>query len=171
LIYSAYDPNLNKSSCILTPNSKDTVMTTVTSIMADDLFTLGIKNTLSDARIMMVENRIRHIPIVDDREMLLGLISQRDVLAAEESSLLVTDKFQRFDHEKRVLIVEFYRNEIITIDAKASVHQAALTIQKYKIGCLPILANGKLVGLVTASDFVNVAINLIEVLAAQEPEQ
>jgi len=146
-------------------------MTSVTSIMADDLFTLGIENTLADARIMMVQNRIRHIPIVDDNHALLGIISQRDVLAAEESSLLITDKFKRFDYEQSIKVIEFYRCEIITINAKASVHQAALMIQKYKIGCLPILANGKLIGLVTASDFVNVAINLIEVLAAQEPEQ
>jgi len=146
-------------------------MTSVTSIMADDLFTLSIENTLADARIMMVQNRIRHIPIVDDDNALLGIISQRDVLAAEESSLLITDKFKRFDYEQSVKVIEFYRSEIMTINAKASVHQAALTIQKYKIGCLPILANGKLIGLVTASDFVNVAINLIEVLAAQEPDQ
>lgn len=146
-------------------------MTSVTSIMADDLFTLGIENTLADARIMMVQNRIRHIPIVDDNNALLGIISQRDVLAAEESSLIITDKFKRFDYEQSVKIIEFYRSEIMTINSKSSVHQAALTIQKYKIGCLPILANGKLVGLVTSSDFVNVAINLIEVLAAQEPEQ
>jgi CBS domain-containing protein len=139
--------------------------------MADDLFTLGIENTLADARIMMVQNRIRHIPIVDENNVLLGIISQRDVLAAEESSLLITDKFKRFDYEQSVKVIEFYRSEIMTINSKASVHQAALTIQKYKIGCLPILANGELIGLVTASDFVNVAINLIEVLAAQEPEQ
>jgi len=145
-------------------------MTSVTSIMADDIFTLGIENTLADARIMMVQNRIRHIPIVDSNNALLGIISQRDVLAAEESSLLMTDKFKRVEYEQSVKIVEFYRSEILTINDKASVHQAALTIQKYKIGCLPILANGKLVGLVTASDFVNVAINLIEVLSAQEPE-
>ena len=146
-------------------------MTPVTSIMADNLLTLGIENTLADARIMMVQNRIRHIPIVDDNNALLGIISQRDVLAAEESSLIIIDKFKRFDYEKSVKIIEFYRSKIMTINSKSSVHQAALTIQKYKIGCLPILANGKLVGLVTASDFVNVAINLIEVLAAQEPEQ
>lgn len=50
-------------------------MTSVTSIMADDLFTLGIENTLADARIMMVQNRIRHIPIVDDNNALLGIKS------------------------------------------------------------------------------------------------
>ncbi|MBU2970832.1 CBS domain-containing protein [Pseudoalteromonas sp. C2R02] len=119
----------------------------------------------------MVQNRISHIPIVDDNNALLGIISQRDVLAAEESSLIITDTFKRFDYEQSVKIIAFYRSEIMTNNSKSSVHQAALTIQKYKIGCLPILANGKLVGIVTASDFVNVSINLIEELDAQEPEQ
>jgi len=50
-------------------------MTPVRSIMLVDLLTLGIENTLSDALIMMVENNIRHIPIVDDEQVLMGLVS------------------------------------------------------------------------------------------------
>ena len=145
-------------------------MTSVRSIMSDDILTLGIENTLSDARIMMVENNIRHIPIVDDEQVLIGLVSQRDVLSVEESTLFdinvtVTSLLDRDQHVK---IGDFYRRDVVTINAHVSVHHAALTIQKYKIGCLPILSGDKLIGLVTDSDFVNVAINLIEVLSSRE---
>ena len=60
-------------------------MTSVRSIMSDDILTLGIENTLSDARIMMVENNIRHIPIVDDEQVLMGLIRTLAVLILKES--------------------------------------------------------------------------------------
>ena len=143
-------------------------MTTVRSIMSDEILTLGLDNTLADARIMMVKNRIRHIPIVDKEQVLIGLISQRDILSVEESVLFDINETQKSDREKHIKIVDFYRHDIVTINANASVHSAALTIQKYKIGCLPILSDDKLIGLVTDSDFVNVAINLIEVLSSRE---
>ena len=145
-------------------------MTSVRSIMSDDILTLGIENTLSDARIMMVENNIRHIPIVDDEQVLMGLVSQRDVLSLEESTLFDINVISRLDHEQHVKIDDFYRRDVVTINAHVSVHNAALTIQKYKIGCLPILSGDKLIGLVTDSDFVNVAINLIEVLSSRETD-
>ncbi|KGJ88595.1 CBS domain-containing protein [Colwellia psychrerythraea] len=145
-------------------------MTSVRSIMTDDILTLGIENTLSDARIMMVENNIRHIPIVDDKQVLMGLVSQRDVLSVEESTLFDTNENvnSRLERDQYVKIDDFYRRDVVTINAHVSVHNAALTIQKYKIGCLPILSGDKLIGLVTDSDFVNVAINLIEVLSSRE---
>ena len=145
-------------------------MTSVRSIMSDELLTLGVENTLSDARIMMVENNIRHIPIVDDNQELLGLISQRDVLSVEESRLLNIKVDSRLEREQHIKIADFYRSDVVTIKANVSVKSAALTIQKYKIGCLPILSGNKLVGLVTDSDFVNVAINLIEVLDSIEAD-
>ena len=145
-------------------------MTSVRSIMTDDILTLGIDNTLSDARIMMVENNIRHIPIVNDEQVLMGLVSQRDVLSVEESTLFDTNVTvtSRLDRDQHIKIDDFYRRDVVTINAHVSVHNAALTIQKYKIGCLPILSGNKLIGLVTDSDFVNVAINLIEVLNSRE---
>lgn len=145
-------------------------MTSVRSIMTDDILTLGIENTLSDARIMMVENNIRHIPIVNDKQVLMGLVSQRDVLSVEESTLFDSNETvnSRLERDQYVKIDDFYRRDVVTINAHVSVHNAALTIQKYKIGCLPILSGDKLIGLVTDSDFVNVAINLIEVLSSRE---
>ena len=145
-------------------------MTSVRSIMTDDILTLGIDNTLSDARIMMVENNIRHIPIVNDEQVLMGLVSQRDVLSVEESTLFDTNVTvtSRLDRDQHIKIDDFYRRDVVTINAHVSVHNAALTIQKYKIGCLPILSGNKLIGLVTDSDFFNVAINLIEVLSSRE---
>ena len=146
-------------------------MTDITKIMTTEVLTLTPDNSLSEARLLMTENRIRHIPIVNDKNELLGLISQRDVLAAEESSLYDIKKDLRLDREKSIKIADFYHNSIVTVPPQASVHQAALYIQKHKIGCLPVIKNNKLLGLVTDSDFVNVAINLLEVMKEQEADR
>ena len=59
--------------------------------------------------------------------------------------------------------------DIATIDEHASLRQAALFIEKHKIGCLPIVTNGKLRGIITETDFVAVAINLLEQIESTEP--
>lgn len=61
-------------------------------------------------------------------------------------------------------------SEVITVDHRASLRQAALFIEKHKIGCLPVLSEGKLVGIITDTDFVAVAINLLEQLEESEPD-
>ena len=146
-------------------------MSTLTEIMTTEVLTLSPENSLSDARHLMTENRIRHIPIVNEERVLIGLVSQRDVLAAEESSVLNIEPKQRLDREKRVLIKDFYKSDVASISKTATLHQAALYIQKHKIGCLPIVDSGKLVGVITDSDFVNVAVNLMELMADIEPAE
>lgn len=59
--------------------------------------------------------------------------------------------------------------DIATVDERASLRQAALFIEKHKIGCLPVLSNGQLTGIITDSDFVAVAINLLEQMEESEP--
>lgn len=138
----------------------------VSDIMTTEPLTLDPGANLSDARQMMYEKRIRHIPIAQDQK-LIGLISQRDVLAAEHSSLLNFDADKRLESERSIKLNEFMKIDLVTIDPRASVRKAALYIQKHKLGCLPVVEDDKLVGIITDSDFVNVAINLLE-LAEQQ---
>ncbi len=56
-----------------------------------------------------------------------------------------------------------------TVDERASMRQAALFLEKHHIGCLPVLTDGKLHGIITDTDFVSVAINLLEQLEDSEP--
>ncbi|OUS28118.1 hypothetical protein A9Q98_07640 [Thalassotalea sp. 42_200_T64] len=144
-------------------------MTDISKIMTTDVFTLTPEHNLSDARLMMMENRIRHIPIVDQQQLLVGIISQRDVLGAEESSIYGIKTDLRLEREQQIKISDFYHKNLVTIPPQATVHQAALYLQKHKIGCLPVVKDNKLLGLVTDSDFVNVAINLLEVIS--EPHE
>jgi CBS domain-containing protein len=59
--------------------------------------------------------------------------------------------------------------DVATVDLNASLRHAALFLEKHKIGCLPVLDDDKLVGIITDTDFVAVAINLLEQLEETEP--
>jgi CBS domain-containing membrane protein len=58
-----------------------------------------------------------------------------------------------------------------TTDESASLRGTALHLLEHKLGCLPVVSDGKLAGIITDSGFVTVAINLIEQLELSEPEE
>lgn len=147
-------------------NQKGKTMFSIEAIMSTDLITISPHATLADARSIMQTNRIHHLPVVADDGELVGLVTLTNVLAA-------TDSFLREDdsriHATEIRIEDVMVKDIATVDERASLRQAALFIEKHKIGCLPVLANGKLKGIITDSDFVAVAINLLEQLEESEP--
>ena len=140
-------------------------MFSIDAIMSTDLITLPPTATLAEARSLMHTHRIHHIPIVED-ETLVGLVTLTNVLAATDSFL--RDQENRI-RAKEILVRDVMVTEIATIDEHASLRQAALFIEKHKIGCLPIVTRGKLRGIITDTDFVGVAINLLELAEETEP--
>ena len=145
-------------------------MLTVAEIMTREPFTLGPDDTVESARQMMAQHRIRHIPIVDNSDNLVGLITQRDVLAAQDSTVLnpAGDENSR---DAYVAISAVMTTPVQTTDESASLRGTALHLLEHKLGCLPVISDGKLAGIVTDADFVSVAINLMEQLELSEPEE
>ncbi len=142
-------------------------MFTIEAIMTTDLVTIPPTASLAEARSLMHEHRIHHIPVVDDEDSLVGLITLTDVLAATDSRLRDSDS--RI-HATDICLAEVMVEEVITVDTRASLRTAALFIEKHKIGCLPVVDDGKLIGIITDTDFVAVAINLLEQLEETEPD-
>lgn len=140
-------------------------MFTIEAIMSTNLITVAPSATLAEARTLMHDNRIHHIPVVAD-EKLIGLVTLTNVLAATDSFL--RDRENRI-HATEILIEEAMVADVATVDINASLRQAALFLEKHSIGCLPVMDDDKLVGIITDTDFVAVAINLLEQIEETEP--
>lgn len=140
-------------------------MFTIEAIMSTNLITLTPSATLAEARTLMHENRIHHIPVLND-EKLVGLVTLTNVLAATDSFL--RDPQNRI-HANDISIKDAMVPDVATVDINASLRQAALFLEKHSIGCLPVLDDEKLVGIITDTDFVAVAINLLEQIEETEP--
>jgi len=142
-------------------------MFSIDAIMSTELITIAPGASLADARELMQENRIHHLPVVENEDELVGLLSLTDVLRASDSSL-------RADEERiraaEIPVTDVMVTDVATVSHAASLRQAALFLEKYKIGCLPVISGDKLVGIITDSDFVAVAINLLEQLEESEPD-
>jgi CBS domain-containing protein len=140
-------------------------MFSIEAIMSTNLITVSPSATLAEARTLMHEHRIHHLPVLDG-DKLIGLISLTNVLAA-------TDSFLRDDgsriHAEEIGIADAMVTDVATVDVSASLRHAALFLEKHKIGCLPVMDNHELVGIITDTDFVAVAINLLEQIEETEP--
>ncbi len=141
-------------------------MFSIESIMSTNVVTIAPAATLAEARSLMQEHRIHHLPVVDHDDELVGLLTLTDVLAASDSKLREGDS--RI-HAVDICINEVMVTDVATVDERASLRQAALFLEKHHIGCLPVVNKGKLRGIITDTDFVAVAINLLELLEESEP--
>ena len=141
-------------------------MITIDELMTSNPFTLGGSDTLNDARNIMTEKHIRHIPITDKDKHLLGLVTQRDVLEATEPGSKYQTKSASGNDD--IKLSDIMIQNVSIIHKSDSVRQAAIYLQSHKYGCLPVVTDGCLVGIITDSDFIDIAINLLEQVEVAE---
>ena len=127
----------------------------ISELMTRDVETLDRNDTLSLAEDLMKMKRIRHLPVTDNGE-LAGIISQRDMFHAGLSTAMGFGMKAKGDFLKAVLVKEIMTDKVITIGSGADVKAAAQLMLKKKIGCLPVVNNGELVGLISESDVIRI---------------
>lgn len=150
---------------IATNRERAIAMMNIDTIMTTDLITIPPTESLETARTLMHDNKIHHLPVVEEDLKLVGLITLTNVLAATDSILRDPDKRL---HARDINISDIMVTDVATVDEHASLRQAALFLEKHRIGCLPVESDGKLHGIITDTDFVGVAINLLEQLEETE---
>lgn len=143
-------------------------MIKIEDMMTRNPHSLLRSHSLSDAKHLMEEHEIRHIPVVDTDNRLLGVVTQRDVLAAQESNLQKNSDSDSHTLDTPLDIA--MRKNVMTVDPHAGLKESATYMQKHKVGCLPVVLEGKLVGIITDSDFVTIAIHLLELQEEVEPD-
>ena len=143
-------------------------MMTVAEIMTSHPLTLTVNDSLLNARKIMQAKQIRHLPVTDVKNKLAGVVTQRDVLAAEESSLFTMDGKTRDERHQQIKLKQLMTTDLATISPNTQLREAAVFLQAHKLSCLPVVDEGELVGIITDSDFINVAINLMEIIEDQD---
>jgi CBS domain-containing protein len=125
----------------------------VRDIMAAEVATLKVNDELSLAEDIMHLGRIRHLPVMDG-ERLCGIISERDLFKASLASVIDYDHHTKRTHMKTVAIREVMKTDLITVDPEADVREAGRVMLERKIGCLPVVEGGRMVGLITETDIL-----------------
>jgi acetoin utilization protein AcuB len=128
-------------------------MLRVRDFMTRDVVTLGPGASAAEAWAACRDNGIRHVPIVEDGR-LVGVVSDRDlrdVRGGERDS----------DSLRWVRVGEIMTRELVTIHPLDTIERAAREIYDRKIGSLPVVADGELVGIITSSDMMRTLIELV----------
>ena len=124
----------------------------VKNCMQKKLVTIGQDALLQDAWQLVKQHSIRHLPVVDDGQM-VGFITESDLRQYSFPSM-----------EKDIYVRDVMVLNPITININASIENAARLIHDFKIGGLPVLDKKKLIGIITASDLLSAFINVMGLL-------
>jgi CBS domain-containing membrane protein len=127
----------------------------VKDLMTVEVTTLKRNEQLTLADDLMRLGRIRHLPVLDDDgRSLVGIITQRDLFRGALARALGYG-----EHASRKLLNTFTVKDVMITDVltttpETPLRDAARVMQERKIGCLPVVKNGRLEGIITEGDFV-----------------
>ncbi len=122
--------------------------------MSEELFTVRPDDLLDLAASIMDWKYVRHVPVEDDEGKIVGLISHRAILREVARG--------RSNSKDPAAVKDVMRTNPITATPETLTVDAIRVMRKNKLGCLPIVNKGKLVGIITDHDLINVASKLLE---------
>ena len=127
----------------------------VRDVMTADPTTLKRNDKLTLADDIMRLGRVRHLPVLDDDDKtLVGIVTQRDLFRDALAQALGYGRHAQRQLLDSLAVRDVMTTEVVTIRPDASLVYAARVLTEKKIGCLPVVENGRLVGILTEGDFV-----------------
>jgi acetoin utilization protein AcuB len=136
-------------------------MLLVKDSMTREVVTLSPQDTAKAALALCRERRIRHLPVLEGGK-LVGIASDRDL----RSSTPALGDPARAAALAEILVGDVMARDVVTAVSDDPIEQAANTMRERRIGCLPVIESGELVGIITASDVMDALVYLV---GAHEP--
>ncbi|MAM88554.1 CBS domain-containing protein [Allohahella sp. A8] len=149
-------------------------MVTMQEMMSTPVRTLSPEHSVLDARKAMREWGVRHIPIlsvheIPEKRRLVGMVSRSDLLAAMDSDIYAMSEAERAEHDASIPLERIMTKNVAIASPETGMADGANFLINRKIGCLPIVRNKQLVGIVTNHDFVRATLKLLERLERESP--
>jgi CBS domain-containing protein len=125
----------------------------VQDIMVKEVATLDVDDELSLANDIMRLGRIRHLPVVSG-DHLVGIISERDLFRSSLAQALGYRNQETREVMKTLRIKDVMVSKVITVAPDLELRDAVALMVERKIGCLPVVQDDKLLGLITETDIL-----------------
>ena len=137
----------------------------VRKFMASPVTSLPSSARLLDAGLLLRAGRIRHIPIIDNGK-LVGILSDRDIQRCTPSMLTRVSAEEYNSIFEDTPVAKVMTREPQHISPDAPLHEAAALLHEGKLGCLPVVENGEVVGIITKDDMLGALMSLLDEAAA-----
>jgi len=131
-------------------------MTRTCDIMKSRVVTVEKGTRITEAIEMLVKHNFTGLPVVDKRNQVVGIVSEKDVL-----SLAIRTQERLYDPEQEDMRVEdFMTKDVVTIEATESLAALCSCLLKNKFRRVPVVLNNELVGIVTRRDVISHIFNI-----------
>ena len=124
----------------------------VKSEMTEYPLTIVPEESISNAHSFMSQHKIRHLPVVTSKAKMVGLITEDDLLKAEPSGATTLSVWEIHYLLMKVKVEAVMVKDVITTTENTPIEEAAHLMLDNKIGCLPVISDDSLVGIITESD-------------------
>jgi len=124
----------------------------VENYMTTDLYTVQADDAIEMVANLMIWERIRHVPVEDAEHRLVGLVTHRAVLRFTMSG----------GSTHRTPVSEIMKKELTTVTPETPTLEALRMMRRLRVGCLPVVQDDRLVGIVTEEDFMEIASKMLE---------
>jgi acetoin utilization protein AcuB len=133
--------------------------------MTTDPVTVPLGTSLATARALMQRDEVGRLLVVDGDGLVVGVVSRLDVMAAWPSEFQPLEPVEVRELMARVLVDEVMARAVVTVDSEATVAEAVNVMFEHRIGAVPVIEAGRVVGILTCSDVFQ---GLVRVLAHRE---
>ncbi|HEX3145978.1 MAG TPA: CBS domain-containing protein, partial [Pyrinomonadaceae bacterium] len=121
---------------------------TVGQFMSTDLFTVRADDLVDLAASVMDWRHVRHVPVEDDQGRLIGLVTHRDLLH-------LVSRGRQAGENKPLTVGDIMKTDPLSVSSTTPTLEALDIMQSHRVGSLPVVDDGQLVGILTSFDFLN----------------
>lgn len=135
-------------------HNKEALMRKSKDIMTSNVVTINAKDTMANAYSLMHEKYIRHLPVVDDRNKIVGMLSDRDVhltMSVKKTNILQ----QTISLNKELLVEDFMNWPVFMVSEETSLKKVAEEMLAQKVSAFIVQDSvGHLKGIITTDDLI-----------------
>jgi acetoin utilization protein AcuB len=124
--------------------------------MTTDPITVNPDTSVMKASQIMKENNVRRLPVINDKGQVVGIVTDRDLKEASPSKATTLDVHELYYLLSELKVKDIMSRKVITITPEETVEKAAVIMLEHKVTGLPVVENGRLIGILSQGDVFRV---------------
>ncbi len=132
----------------------------VSDFMSKNLIYISPETTLTEAKALMTKEKVNKLPVLDKSKKLVGIVTKNDLQKASPSAVSTLDIYELGYVLSKLKVEKFMVKNVVTIDSDEVIEEAARVMADSKVGCLPVMHDGYLTGIITETDIFKAFVSM-----------